>query len=456
MIFNKMYLVVGCRSDDVMENQSTITDGAAMSVAENSAKCSLQSSAIDNDDNLLGPFYFESDHVALKGNKDYHALLHAWSLLDAQRSKAINDLDVLVKVRDEALDDPIAFVSKLQVNGGLHLPSPQTIADIPEISWDKYISSMDEFSAGHKHMTRHKKPTQDSGKAKSVNSDSSICGQSSKVIRGRLKDESKSSTFNQLWTPEEQQYLEELLLKYPPEEVENRRWEKIANELPNRTPQQVTSRVQKYFIKLAKAGLPIPGRMPNVGHYIKKGLHRHQRLNRFLFQPSTFMTSHEPVVYMSDNDDHDSQYSMDAANVDDLRDATLLAVGDCDVSDDEDINPEMKNTDEYLELLQLKRLHKQREIEESGYVQHLGYKCDRCECEPIIGTRWHCADCPTDIAVDFCEDCVDCIYETDSHRSDHKLIPIRVQQGNSNIDRDYTRFTPGAYNYLDPNYMPAT
>ena len=33
---------------------------------------------------------------------------------------------------------------------------------------------------------------------------------------------------------------------------------------------QVASRVQKYFIKLAKAGLPIPGRMPNVGNYNKK------------------------------------------------------------------------------------------------------------------------------------------------------------------------------------------
>ena len=27
---------------------------------------------------------------------------------------------------------------------------------------------------------------------------------------------------------------------------------------------KVASRVQKYFIKLAKAGLPVPGRMPNL------------------------------------------------------------------------------------------------------------------------------------------------------------------------------------------------
>lgn len=29
-------------------------------------------------------------------------------------------------------------------------------------------------------------------------------------------------------------------------------------------PSKVASRVQKYFIKLAKAGLPVPGRVPNI------------------------------------------------------------------------------------------------------------------------------------------------------------------------------------------------
>ena len=33
---------------------------------------------------------------------------------------------------------------------------------------------------------------------------------------------------------------------------------------------QVQSRVQKYFIKLARAGLPIPGRIPNVVNYKRK------------------------------------------------------------------------------------------------------------------------------------------------------------------------------------------
>ena len=34
---------------------------------------------------------------------------------------------------------------------------------------------------------------------------------------------------------------------------------------------QVASHIQKYFIKLAKAGLPVPGRMPNMAAYASKG-----------------------------------------------------------------------------------------------------------------------------------------------------------------------------------------
>lgn len=33
---------------------------------------------------------------------------------------------------------------------------------------------------------------------------------------------------------------------------------------------QVASRVQKYFIKLTKAGIPVPGRTPNLCMYSKK------------------------------------------------------------------------------------------------------------------------------------------------------------------------------------------
>jgi len=46
------------------------------------------------------------------------------------------------------------------------------------------------------------------------------------------------------------------------------RFRKIAADLGGRTSLQVQSRVQKYFIKLAKAGLPIPGRMPRSDRWL--------------------------------------------------------------------------------------------------------------------------------------------------------------------------------------------
>lgn len=51
------------------------------------------------------------------------------------------------------------------------------------------------------------------------------------LVRGRAFDETKPETFNQLWTFNEQKRLEELLVEYPPENIEMRRWTKIAKAL---------------------------------------------------------------------------------------------------------------------------------------------------------------------------------------------------------------------------------
>jgi len=43
----------------------------------------------DEDLNNAGEFYFESDHLALKGNVDYLNLLKTIAILEGQRTKAI-------------------------------------------------------------------------------------------------------------------------------------------------------------------------------------------------------------------------------------------------------------------------------------------------------------------------------------------------------------------------------
>ncbi|XP_021565923.1 ZZ-type zinc finger-containing protein 3 isoform X2 [Carlito syrichta] len=433
-----------------------------------SAKESASQHITEEEDDDPDVYYFESDHVALKHNKDYQRLLQTIAVLEAQRSQAVQDLESLGRHQREALKNPIGFVEKLQKKADIGLPYPQRVVQLPEIVWDQYTHSLGNFEREFKNRKRHTRrvklvfdkglparpkspldPRKD-GEALSYSmlplSDGPE-GSSSRpqMIRGRLCDDTKPETFNQLWTVEEQKKLEQLLLKYPPEEVESRRWQKIADELGNRTAKQVASRVQKYFIKLTKAGIPVPGRTPNLYIYSKKSStsRRQHPLNKHLFKPSTFMTSHEPPVYMEEDDDRSCFHSR------------MNAAGE-EASDEESIPIMCRNLPEYKELLQFKKLKKkklQQMQAESGFVQHVGFKCDNCGIEPIQGVRWHCQDCPPEMSLDFCDSCSDCLHETDIHKEDHQLEP--VYRSETFLDRDYCVSQGTSYNYLDPNYFPA-
>ncbi|XP_051989226.1 ZZ-type zinc finger-containing protein 3 [Xyrauchen texanus] len=417
-------------------------------------------------------YYFESDHLALKHNKDYRRLLQTISVLEAQRTQAIMDLETLARRQKEALTDPITFVDQLQKQVEMGLPRPQRVVKLPDIAWDQYTSGRGDFEreiCDKKRKTRQLKlifdkvglparpkspvDSKKEGDSSSVysstlpSSDSpeqSMTSSTTQMIRGRLCNQSKPDSFNQLWTVEEQKKLEQLLLKFPPEEVETKRWQKIADELGNRTAKQVASRVQKYFIKLTKAGIPVPGRTPNVCMYSKKASSKRQHhLNKHLYRPSTFLTSYEPHVYMDEEDERSHFFNS-------LQDYCA------DDSDEDGVPEELRYLPEYKELLELKKLKKQKlqEIQaESALTQHIGYKCDMCGMEPIQGIRWHCQDCPQDNAVDFCSTCSDCLFKTETHKPTHRLEP--VYQAETFLDKDYCLQQSTGYNYLDPNYFPA-
>ncbi|XP_068958331.1 ZZ-type zinc finger-containing protein 3 isoform X2 [Petaurus breviceps papuanus] len=424
--------------------------------------------APEEDEEEPDVYYFESDHVALRHNKDYQRLLQTIAVLEAQRTQAVQDLESLGRHQREALKNPIGFVEKLQKKTDIGLPFPQRVVQLPEIVWDQYTNSLGNFEREFKNRKRHTRRVKlvfDKGlparpkspldpKKDGETFSYSVLplsdgpeGSSSRpqMIRGRLCDETKPETFNQLWTVEEQKKLEQLLLKYPPEEVESRRWQKIADELGNRTAKQVASRVQKYFIKLTKAGIPVPGRTPNLYMYSKKSStsRRQHPLNKHLFKPSTFMTSHEPPVYMDEDDDGASFHSHTDPAAE-------------EASDEESIPIPCRELPEYKELLELKKLKKkklQQMQAEGGFVQHAGFKCDNCGMEPIQGIRWHCQDCPPEMSLDFCDSCSDCLHETDFHKEDHQLEPI--YRAETFLDRDYCVSQGTSYSYLDPNYFPA-
>ncbi|CAK8675240.1 unnamed protein product [Clavelina lepadiformis] len=439
----------------------------------------LESSQLFDEEPPSGPdaYYFESDHVALKQNEDYHNVLRIASLLEAQRKQALADIQSLKTKLHEGLDNPIGFVDILQRQVDVHLPKNLIVPSIPEIDWSKYTSQFGTFDhvfssqkVSSKPFTRRKKINFSSGAIQVSENSSTTSNSISK---------SRSQTFKKSWSVEEQRKLEELLLKYPQEAVEFHRFRKIAAELGGRTPLQVQSRVQKYFIKLAKAGLPIPGRMPRIDRLQSckpRHLHKHRsHPQASLTRISTFFTDFHVPVRMQDGDDDNSRMPSNGPAEDD--DGGWETIKSEQVSDEEDVPNELRYSDEYLEILRLKRKRQGqlRLFDTNGnqlLAQHYGYQCDVCQCEPIRGLRYHCIDCPSESSVDLCQSCIrnQRRYETAVHKANHRLEPVYASvietaenthsltdfESRPYADGDYVNVATscGEYNYLDSNYLP--
>jgi len=373
-------------------------------------------------------YYFESDHVALKGNEDYCRLLRAFVLLESERTAALQDLDQLLEMQQKALRDPLEFASQLQ-HGRLttQLPGPRKLVELPTVPWERYTGDVEAVLAslgGAAHSTRQKEKRELlSGIRGTERMSFPTSSTSSTASESKSVPESKHrpATFNQSWSAEEQRHLEQLLQKYPPERFEARRFAKIAAELPGRTTQQVTSRVQKYFIKLAKAGLPVPGRMPNLavygGRWFSGRYHgRQQRHHHFYYPTSTFLTSYAPPVYMSDDgDDADDDEYDDDGKYERQSGEVIGQSGSVGDDDDDDIPECLRDTAEYHELKTLTALR-----------------------QSIQSTHHHSTD-----GVD----------RTCPPRDSEKNRTTNTSQ--SHIDLDYTSQSTGVSSYLDPNYMPA-
>lgn len=67
-------------------------------------------------------FYFESDHLPLRGNSDYRAVLRSIVILEAQRIEVTKHIEKMVQVQKKALRDPEDFLKKLTSEEGLELP----------------------------------------------------------------------------------------------------------------------------------------------------------------------------------------------------------------------------------------------------------------------------------------------------------------------------------------------
>lgn len=271
-------------SEDVNRTEVKLEDEAASS---STAHISL-------DEMQRQVFSFETDHLALRANNEYKSVLKLLVLLEAQRMTAVEDLNILEKEKSAALKNPSEFIRRLQ-DGDLNLPMRQTVPEVPEVDLAKYSISA-KFASSTPQQTR----------AAAEPGSSSTQGQSTapKPVPSKPlpKQPSKPETYNKPWTVEEQRKLEELLVKHPPQLVEAGRWKKIAEELGNRTVKQVASRVQKYFIKLTKAGLQVPGRVPHIPKTNKKVRKVQSTLKTHSYYLSTFFPQHASTVTLDDEE----------------------------------------------------------------------------------------------------------------------------------------------------------
>lgn len=82
----------------------------------------------DNSDNE--DFYFESDHLALRGNPDYRSVLRTIVILEAQRIEAAKHIDRIAQVKIRAMQDPEEFIKVLAMGDHLDLPGPINIQNV--------------------------------------------------------------------------------------------------------------------------------------------------------------------------------------------------------------------------------------------------------------------------------------------------------------------------------------
>ena len=118
-------------SMDTNESFSSNDNEASCSSSQSSSHFSLnmnfKGDNTEHSDEENETYFFESDHLALKGNHDYQMILRMIALLESQRIQAVKDLEKLHECQTEALADPIKFVEKLQRGVDMGLPKPQKV-----------------------------------------------------------------------------------------------------------------------------------------------------------------------------------------------------------------------------------------------------------------------------------------------------------------------------------------
>lgn len=89
-------------------------------------------------------FYFESDHLALRGNRDYTNMLRTIAILEAQRMRVHQQMEELALAKKRYMDDPELFLKKIQSGEPIVAAEHLTIATV-FISKNIFIYNCQQF-----------------------------------------------------------------------------------------------------------------------------------------------------------------------------------------------------------------------------------------------------------------------------------------------------------------------
>lgn len=137
-------------------------------------------------DNLT-EYLFETENVALKNNTDYYKLLRTLSILEGQRNLVVSTLEKLSELLENSQKNPLEQVDLLK-KGEFFSPPRVEITELPVVDWFKYGVNVPEFIL--KAKPTFSQNSQNDTQIKIITG--------KMVVRGRIFDESKPVTFNQV------------------------------------------------------------------------------------------------------------------------------------------------------------------------------------------------------------------------------------------------------------------
>ncbi|GAA5797523.1 hypothetical protein HPULCUR_002911 [Helicostylum pulchrum] len=465
------------------------------------------------------------DLLNINTNEDYQAVFKSLQVLKHQLKKANNDVQILNKVKEEALQDPYTFISNLKKQSK-KVPPLQKIVTVPNIDWSKY-KFLPESRLAQQHAALNDLSLQFMGQAKkstyrnildtpvateytstpttpvnylqqellkatqamrqipsransvsdfsddeeedsvatkttprqklrspSINTTCAGKGigkrRTSMIQTGMerdlraspmdmpgiespslsrlqsieprtpddyspsdmnpMDDPNRTPTFKQPWSDEEQHRLQELLITYPDEPIQAQRFHKISKALGTRTQRQVASRVQKYFIKLAKSGLPVPGRITIPPSCMPKEKDTKKKVSGNRVTKPGMGPNNRPYATVA---------STGYVRTSGAHYAASRGPPAVFMSDDEE--------DSSIKEMMRRVNTANGSSETSELVIHEGFACDGCGIEPIVGVLYKCTVCDISEEVDLCGSCMEKgVFTNDHHTADHTFEAVRT------------------------------